>query len=356
MKRSTGGSRALAREPCDHPWTHQRLRSEGNYWRARILSTAVRLELFDWLGKAAKGPKAARGRFGGTRESWEIFLDALSALGLLRKKKEQYENTFFGRRYLCSGKAGFLLPDHDAWNLWGSLPELLTTRPRPRIPQPFLTDRKRAERLLRSLDRDARKIAPYLIARLPLRNAQTLLDVGGGLGTFALACCRRFERLRATVVEHPRVVPLVRRAVKNARMEKRVQVISRDIVKEPLPPGFDLVLISNVCHGQGIRENRALLKSAYRGLNPGGRIVVRDVFMNRARTDPKWGALFSVALLLHTPSGRCYALDEVCGWLHQAGFSEIEAPFRSSPLSFDPDSILIAAKRKIIRGRDYRKR
>ena len=66
------------------------------------------------------------------------------------------------------------------------------------------------ERLLESLDHDARKIAPYLIKRLPLSRSKTFLDVGGGLGSFALACCRRFQHLQATVVEHPRVVPFAR--------------------------------------------------------------------------------------------------------------------------------------------------
>jgi SAM-dependent methyltransferase len=115
-------------------------------------------------------------------------------------------------------------------------------------------------------------------------------------------------------------------------------------MKDPLPRGFDIVLISNVLHGQGVRENRALLRSAHRSLNQGGRIVLRDVLMNRAGTDPEWGAMFSVALLLQTPKGRCYALDEVRAWLQTAGFSGIQGPFRSSPLAFDPDSVLIAEK------------
>src|SRR5919106_1937762 len=140
------------------------------------------------------------------------------------------------------------------------------------------------------------------------------------------------------------VLPLPRHAVRNAQMRTRAQVIALDIVRDPLPRGFDLVLISNVLHGQGVRENRALLRSAYRGLNQGGRMILRDVLMGRARRGPEWGALFSVALFLHTPNGRCYALDEVRGWLRQAGFSGIQGPLRSSPLSFDPDSILIAAK------------
>jgi len=325
-------------------WTPQRIRSKGSYLQARILSTAVHLELFDWLGKEAKGSTAAASHFGGTQEVWEVFLDALSAMGLLQKRSVRYNNTPFTLNYLCSGKGSFLLPDHDAWELWETLPDLLTTRQRPQIAQPFFTDRKRAERLLQSLDHDARKIAPYLIARLPLSRSLTLLDIGGGLGTFALACCRRFQHLRATVVEHPRMIPLVRRAVKNASMATRVQVIGLDILNDPLPHGFDLVLISNVLHGQGAKENRTLLRKAYRCLNKGGRIILRDVLMSRAGTDPEWGALFSVSLLLHTPNGRCHALDEVRDWLRQAGFSGIQGPLRSSPLSFDPDSILIGAK------------
>ncbi len=352
MKGSTGKSRVVLdseqprrTDPMRYKrWTPQRLRSEGSYGQARILSTAVHLELFDWLGKEAKGSRAAMSHFGGTQEVWEIFLDALSAMGLLQKRSVSYENSRFALRHLRSGKGSFLLPDHDAWELWGRLPDLLTTRKRPKISQPFFTDRKRAERLLQSLDHDARKIAPYLIARLPLSRSMTLLDIGGGLGTFALACCRRFQHLRATVVEYPRMIPLVRRAVENARMANRVQVIGLDILNDPLPDGFDLVLISNVLHGQGAKENRALLRKAYRCLNGGGRIILRDVLMSRAGTDPEWGALFSVSLLLHTPNGRCHALDEVRGWLRRAGFSGIQGPLRSSPLSFDPDSILIAAK------------
>ena len=325
-------------------WTPQRLRSAGSYWQGRILSTAVHLELFDWLRTEAKSSRAASRHFGGTQEAWEIFLDALSAMRLIQKRAVKYANSAFTLDYLCSGKGSFLLPDHDAWKLWGSLPDLLTTRNRPNVSQPFFADRRRTERLLQSLDHDAWKIAPYLIARLPLRRSSTLLDVGGGLGTFALACCRRFPRLRATIVEHPMVAPLTRHAVRNAQMRTRAQVIALDIVRDPLPRGFDLVLISNVLHGQGAKENRALLRKAYRCLNRGGRIILRDVLMNRTRTDPAWGAIFSVSLLLHTPNGRCYALDKVRGWLRQAGFSGIQGPLRSSPLSFDPDSILIAVK------------
>lgn len=326
-------------------WTPQRLRGESAYWSARILATAAHLELFDWLGRGSKSAAAAARRFGGSAQGWRIFFDALAAMGLLRKRAKKYANSAFSLRNLRFDKGSFLLPQYDSWNLWGALPDVLRSGKRPGRARPFLTDRRRAERLLGALDHDAREIAPYLIRRLSLSRARNLLDIGGGLGSYALACCRRFPRLRATVVEHPRIVPYARRSVNEAHLADRVEVIGLDVFDDPLPRGFDVALLSNVLHGQGTRQNRDLLKNIHRSLNEGGRLVVRDVFMSRDRTEPDWGALFSVALLLHSPDGRCYDLDEIRQWLRRAGFANLRGPIRSSPLFFDPDSVLIARKR-----------
>jgi cyclopropane fatty-acyl-phospholipid synthase-like methyltransferase len=177
-----------------------------------------------------------------------------------------------------------------------------------------------------------------------LRYSGTLLDVGGGLGTYSVAFCRHYPRLRATLVEHPRVLPLTHRAIVEAGMARRVQVVGADFSRDALPEGFDTVLLSNVLHAHSVAENRSLLRKLRRCLNPRGQLIVRDVFMSPQRTAPEWGALFSVLLLLHTPQGRCYSLDEIRGWLRQTGFSRIRGPLRSSPLPFDPDSVLIATK------------
>jgi precorrin-6B methylase 2 len=318
------------------------LRSESSYWRSCILIAAAHLDLFAWIGKQKKTLKALSSHFGGSAAGWEIFLNALCGMGLMRKRGDHYANGAFAVRCLARDDASFLLSGHDAWQSWGGLAAVLVAGERPKTQEPFESDRKKAERLLRSLDLDAREIAPYLIKKLPLSRSQTLLDVGGGLGTFSVAFCHRYPRLRATLIEHPRVLPLARRAVEKAGMARRVQVVGADFSRDALPQGFDTVFVSNVLHAHSTAENQSLLLKLQRCLNPHGQLIVRDVFMNRQRTAPEWGTLFSVLLLLHTPQGRCYALDEIHAWLRQAGFSRIRGPFRSSPLPFDPDSILIA--------------
>lgn len=326
-------------------WNLERLRREGNYWRSRVLITAAHLDLFSWIGKGEKSFGDIASHFGGDPAGWEIFLNSLCGMGLIRKRGKRYANSRFSLSYLSCGRAAFLLPAHNDWNIWGKLPRLLTTGKRPKVQEPFFTDRKRTERLLSALHLDGQKIVPYLVRRLDLRRCATLLDVGGGYGTYAIAFCRRFPHLRATVLEHPRIVPLARCAVRDAGMAGKVRVIGKDLLRDPLPGGFDAVFLSNIIHGQGIDENRSLITKLYRCLNPKGQLILRDVFMNRDRTDPEWGTLFSVLLFLQTPKGRCYALDEIRRWLHEAGFSRVRGPFRSSPLPFDPDSVLIAEKR-----------
>ena len=102
-----------------------------------------------------------------------------------------------------------------------------------------------------------------------------------------------------------------------------------------------------LCHGDSIAYSSPMsytpmgslktaryLANSIDCLNPRGHLILRDVFMRRDRTAPEWGTLFSVSLLLHTPQGRCYALDEILGWLRQAGFSRISRPLPQQPAFF----------------------
>lgn len=318
--------------------TVRQVRSETSDWRAYILITADRLDLFDFLGAAEKSSAALAAHYGGVPADWEIFLNALCRMGLLRARARLYRNSGFTARHLNDGAT---LPRRHLGR-WSGLASILTSGKRPGRQIPFATDRKQAENLLESLDLDAREIAPYLLEKLPLKHSKKLLDVGGGLGTYAIAFCRRYPDLQATVVEHPKIAPLARRAIRVADMAKRVRVVSADIEREPLPRGFDVALLSNVLHAHGTRENRSLLRKLHRSLDPRGRLIVRDVFMHRGGTAPEWGTLFSVVLLLHSPRGRCYGLDEILRWLYAAGFKREKGPFCSSPLHFDPDSVLLA--------------
>jgi 3-hydroxy-5-methyl-1-naphthoate 3-O-methyltransferase len=323
-------------------WTVERLHAESCYWRSCILLTAARLDLFEFIGARGTTAVGVAVHFGGKPAGWKIFLNALCAMGLLRRRRERYINTAFAARHLNHHAAVRLWPNYDALRKWTGLASALTSAKRPEVQMPFLSNPREAKQLLYSLDLDARQIAPYLLEKVPVQKFGRLLDVGGGLGAFSVAFCRRHQDLEATVVEHPKIAPLARRAVRQAGMGQRIRVLGVDILRQPLPRGFDIAFLSNILHAHGSNENRSLLRKLHRSLRPHGRLILRDVFMRADGTTPEWGALFSVLLFLHSPRGRCYSIDQILAWLRTAGFSPIKGPFRSSPLSFDPDSILVA--------------
>jgi hypothetical protein len=150
-------------------WTVARLHSETCYWRSCILLTAARLDLFDFIGTRGKTPAAIAARFGGHAAGWEVFLNALCGMGLLRARCRSYRNSAFAARHLNHRAAVRLWPSYEGLRQWNGLAAALTSGKRPDRQIPFASNRRQAKRLLDSLDVDAREIAPYLLKKVPLK-------------------------------------------------------------------------------------------------------------------------------------------------------------------------------------------
>lgn len=87
-----------------------------------------------------------------------------------------------------------------------------------------------------------------------------------------------------------------------------------------LPPGpFDLVYLGNVCHIFDDETNRKIFSSARGVLKPRGRIAIQDFVRG---VSPR-ASVFAVNMLINTPSGGVWTMDQYSNWLASAGFFEI---------------------------------
>ena len=89
-------------------------------------------------------------------------------------------------------------------------------------------------------------LGPCLAQGLDLSRRRHLLDVGGGLGGYAAALCDAWPALHATVLDLPGVVREGRRLA----AKTRVGFVEGDFLRDPLPRGSDVVLASDILHGQ----------------------------------------------------------------------------------------------------------
>jgi len=309
-------------------WNEERFRQACSYWQSKILLTALRFDIFTALADQTLSAAALATQLGATERGLATLLDALVALGLLVKQEHLYANTPFASVALDRSKPSFCgyMPLFDAycWDLWGQLEDTIRSGSCRGQDTLFSADLLGTELLLRGLHADALSLAPALAARLDLGQRRRLLDLGGGAGTYAIAFCQTSPELTAVLFDLPGPLALAQTVVAAAGLTDRITLVAGDFHTDTLPRGFDLVLLSNILHGQSEETNQRILHEVHGALEPAGELILRDVLMNEARTSPRFGALFAVNLLLHSASGRCYTFAEVSGWLTKAGFRDLE--------------------------------
>ena len=299
----------------------------GSHWRHKVVTTAVKLDLFGHLALHPSTATSLASDLGGDPRAFRIVLDALTALKLLGKRGQTYVNTPLSDKYLVPGRSEYqgdqLIVDDLCWTMWDQLEEALL-RGSPAIREPIFKDNPLVtEHLLRGLHQEALSIAPKIGAAIDLSQHHKVLDLGGGGGTYALCFVRDNPFLRASVFELPQGAAIARQFVDSWGLQDRISVLEGNFLEDKLPRGHDLIFMSNVLHGNSAEQNATLFERVAQAVEPGGRIVVRDVIMDPDLTSPEFGAIFSVNMLLHTAEGRCYSSREIMRWMDQAGLKDL---------------------------------
>jgi SAM-dependent methyltransferase len=170
----------------------------------------------------------------------------------------------------------------------------------------------------------SRDLAPKVAAALNLRGASTLLDLGGGPATFALAFLAKNPGLKATVCDRPDAIEVAKEVASTHKAGARLSYLPLDFMKEPVPGSYDVIWLSNVIHIYSAEENQALLRRLLPALAPGGRLIIHDAFLHdREGLRPSEASLFAVTMLLATATGNTYSFKAVRRWLEEAGCEKV---------------------------------
>lgn len=299
----------------------------GYYWETKILLTAVKLDVFSVLDQRTKTTAEVAGKIGADAKALGLLMNALVALRLLRQEQDGYANSAVACEHLVKHSPqyiGHLLLLHDAeWGNWGNLEEAVRTGQSPVKRHVFETNPGLGANVLAVLHRIGRQSGPELAKRLALNEARTMLDLGGGAGTNAIAFCEVYAQLTATVFDLPATLPLAERTVKEAGMEHRVCLVAGDFNRDELGGPYDVILMSDVLHYQNDEANARLVRKTFSHLRPGGRLVIKDRYLDASGTSPAWTTAFAVHIFVNTEQGACYRVADAMEWMRAAGFDRI---------------------------------
>lgn len=293
----------------------------GAEW-ALVAATAHELGLVDALAEGPATAEALAARLDLSPRGVRILLGALEELGLARGDPEGVRLTGAGRARLVDRDT----PDFegDSLRFWlrsirrwiGGLPEAVRTGA-PQVGPEGRSPEGRAAFMAAMANKDPELVEAVVdaaLARAP--GARTVLDLGGGPGTFARAFARR--GLQAVLFDKPEVIELVRSAY-GLEEEEAIELRSGDFV-DVFPEGrFDLVFLGNITHIYDAETDARLLARAAGVLEPGGALAIMDF----VRGESAFAALFAVTMLLNSRhGGGTYDRASYERWLTAAGLVE----------------------------------
>lgn len=309
-------------------WTPEALMETARAFQiSRIILTGAELDIFTKLAHEPKTSMEISEELGLDQRATTIFVDALAALGLLEKQGSLYRTPPALSPHLSSESEAsilqLILHMGTLWKRWGHLSRILVEGgPTETSSWEERSDEER-KAFIGAMHVLARSLAPDIVSSINLEGVRRILDVGGASGTYTVAFLRAKEDLRATIFDLPKVIPLARERLEKEGLLERVELVSGDFEKDPLPFGYDLVFLSAIIHQNSRSQNRALFAKAWDALLSGGRIVIRDHVMDPTRTRPVAGAIFAINMLVSTKGGGTYTFEELEEDLLASGFKEV---------------------------------
>ena len=296
------------------------------YRPALIILTANRLRLFDALSDRAMTSLGLARKLGFDQRALRIVLDALTALGLLLKRKNHYRCRREVKDLLVVDGAHYQgnILDHrfNVLERWMDLPRVVERGGPAKLMRSKRSPREWREFILGMDDVSKESPAPFLLA-MNLKGRNRLIDLGGGPGTYTIALCRKYKRLEAVLFDLPETVSIARKQIREAGLEGRIKTEAGNYLTGDIGRGFDAALLSNIIHSLSGKEFLMLARKVFRALDEGGIIAIREFRLDENRTNPIGAALFAVNMLGSTEGGNCYTQSEIKKTLGRAGFVKL---------------------------------
>ncbi|MFM9914900.1 MAG: methyltransferase [Rhizobacter sp.] len=298
------------------------------YWESQTLLTANRLRLFDALADGARTADEVAAALSLDARSTALFLRACVGLGFLTEKAGSFENAPVAATFLVSRSPAFMgnviRYSDQLYSAWGNLEDALRSG-KPALPaETYLgDDPARTRGFVMAMHERALGIARVLVNVLDLQGRRSMLDVGGGPGTYSVLLTERFPGLRSEVIELPGVAAVARELVASAGASDRVALRDGDYHSSDFGSGKDVVLMSGMFHRESEATCRGLIERASACLEPGGLLVVSDVFTDEGGALPTFAAMFGLNMMLTAPDGGVHADADVMRWMAECGFRDM---------------------------------
>lgn len=305
------------------------LQLSGSYWQSCTLHAGVKLDVFSHLAERPLETSQLAGLVHADERGLDMLLNTLVAMDLLEKNGNLFSTTSLSAAHLCKNSPTYMghiiMHHHHLVEGWSRLDRAVQSGTPVRRRSSHEADAAERESFLMGMFNLASLLAPRVAAAIDLGGRRRLLDLAGGPGTYAVHFCTANPSLTAVIYDLPTTRSFAEQTVAHFALADRIAFVAGDIVADPIGSGFDVVWISHLLHSEGPETNAAVLAKAVDALDDdGGLLLIQEFILDDSRTAPLHPALFSLNMLIGTPSGQAYSEGELCQLMRDAGLRDVQ--------------------------------
>lgn len=319
------------------------------FWPAKVLLSAVELELFTRLGDGAMTGAELQKTLNLHQRANPDFFDTLVALKFLERDGDgpdsRYRNTAETALFLDKKSPAFMggfleMANARLYPFWGDLTEALQTgKPQNETKHGgegvFEELYSKPERLEQFMDAMAGISAGNFTAlaeKFDFSKYQTLCDVGGAAATLSMIVAGKHPHLKVTSADLPPATAIAAKKIEAAGLSDRVSATNVDFFKDDLPKA-DVITMGMILHDWNLENKKMLIKKAYDALAEGGAFIVIEALIDDARRENAFGLMMSLNMLIEFGEAFDYSGADFDGWCREAGFKRTEVIHLAGPAS-----------------------
>ena len=325
------------------------------FMATKTLLTAVNMELFTILSKRELSGKDIQSRLGLHNRNLYDFLDALVALGFLKrtgiKETSLYKNAPDSDMFLDKNKPSYVggileMCNNRLYPFWNDLEDGLKTG----LPQN--ETKNGGEPIFEAVYADPKKLREFVSAmggvqmgnfiafakQFDFSPYKTLCDIGGAGGELSAQVATNHKHMQCTTFDLAPVSPIAKENLNAMGLGEKVKVVSGDFFTDNFPKA-DIITMGQILHDWGTKDKKMLIQKAYDALPKGGALVIIENIIDDNRSENAFGLLMSLNMLIETTEGYDFTVSDFNKLAKEAGFTKMDI----MPLA-GPSSAAIAIK------------
>jgi DNA-binding Lrp family transcriptional regulator len=322
------------------------------FWASKTLLSAVEMGVFTELADGPQEFNKLSGRLGLHERSARDFLDALVALGFLKRMGTTYSNTEETDLFLDKRKPSYLggileMANARLFGFWNHLTEALRTgrqqneaKTEGMAPtfEALYADPARLKGFLAAMSGISHGANMAISKQFPWAKYKTFADVGTAQGDLATQIALANPHLTGIGFDLPECGPCFEEYVEANGLNGRVRFQPGSFFTDPMP-AVDVITMGHILHDWDLAEKKMLVKKAFDALPAGGALVVYDAIIDDDRSKNAFGLMMSLNMLIETTGGFDYTGADCIGWMKEAGFKEAYVEHLVGP-----DSMVVGVK------------